>query len=276
MKATHYQDDGWRIPDFLWEEMQEFLPAGKPHPLGCHNPRKPLREAMDAIFFVLRTGCQWGALDATGICSHSRAHRRFQEWVEAGVFLMFWFKGLLCCEALRGIDWRWLSADGAMTKAPLGGEKTGPNPTDRAKLGAKRSLLVDAQGVPLAVEISGANRNDFKLLKATLENIQLDRPKPTAERPQGLCLDKGYDYEEARQAAKLFGFEAHIRTRGEEKEAKRKRAKKARRWVVERTHSWVNRFRCLLTRWNKKADNYLGLLHLALGVITYRMSGLLG
>lgn len=78
---------------------------------------------MDAILFVLRTGCQWNALDATGICSCSSAYRRFREWADAGVFLKFWKKGLLAYDRLQGIDWSWMSMDGALTKAPLGGEK---------------------------------------------------------------------------------------------------------------------------------------------------------
>ena len=122
------QDSGWRIPDALWEQMVVLLPPRPRHPLGCHNPRVPDRAAMDAIFFVLRTGSQWGALSATGICSKSSAHRRFTEWVEAGVFHEFWRQGLLAYDGLIGIDWEWLSADGAMTKAPLGGEKNRPQP----------------------------------------------------------------------------------------------------------------------------------------------------
>lgn len=108
----------WRIPDELWEQVAPLLPARKAHPLGCHRPRVDDRAAMDAIFFVLRTGCQWNALNATGICSSSSAHRRFQEWVEAGVFEMLWMQGLLAYDELVGVDWSWLSIDGAMTKAP--------------------------------------------------------------------------------------------------------------------------------------------------------------
>jgi transposase len=118
-------DDGWRIPDALWERIAPLLPPRKPHPLGCHNPRVDDRKAMDAIFFVLRTACQWNALNATGICSSSSAHRRFQEWVEAGVFRELWRRGLLDYDELAGIDWEWQAIDGAMTKAPLGGEKDG-------------------------------------------------------------------------------------------------------------------------------------------------------
>ena len=130
------KDDNWRIPDFMWEEIKLIIP--KPidnHPLKCHKLRIDDRKTMDGIFFVLRTGCQWGALDNTNICKHSVAHKRFQEWIEAGVFLEFWRRGLLLYEEIKGINWKWISLDGAMTKSPLGGELTGPNPTDRAKKG---------------------------------------------------------------------------------------------------------------------------------------------
>jgi putative transposase len=131
--------------------------------------------------------------------------------------------------------------------------------------------------VPIGVAIEGANRNDFKMARATLESIPVERPEPTAESPQGLCLDKGYDYREVRELAEEFAYTAHIRARGEEAQAiKREAGFKARRWVVERTHSWMNRFRRILIRWEKKPENYLALLHLACACITYRAAGLLG
>ncbi len=117
------KDDGWRIPDELWDKLVLLLPARKAHPLRGHNPRVPDRNAMDAILFVLRTGCQWNSLDATGICTCASAYRRFREWTDAGVFEEFWRQGLITYDKLKGIDWSWLSMDGAMTKAPLGGEK---------------------------------------------------------------------------------------------------------------------------------------------------------
>jgi len=122
------KDDGWRISDELWAQMEPLLPPRKPHPLGCHNPRVPDRNAMNAILFVLRTGCQWNALDATGICSCASAYRRFREWLAAGIFLEFWRRGLLKYDGLQGLDWSWCAMDGAMTKAPLGGEKGGAQP----------------------------------------------------------------------------------------------------------------------------------------------------
>lgn len=128
-------DDGWRIPDALWTLIAPLLPARKAHPLGCHNPRVDDRRAMDAIFFVLRTGCQWNALNATGICTSSSAHRRFQEWAKAGVFRGLWRSGLLAYDQLEGIDWEWLCIDGAMTKAPLGGGKDGAQPDGSGQVG---------------------------------------------------------------------------------------------------------------------------------------------
>ena len=139
-------DDGWRIPDWVWALMEPLLPERPSHPLGCHNPRVPDRAAMNAILLVLRTGMQWNALRATGVCSSSSAHRRFQEWVEAGVFHEIWRQGLLEYDAVVGIDWEWLAADGAMRKAPLGGDNTGPNPTDRAKGGRNVRFSARRQG----------------------------------------------------------------------------------------------------------------------------------
>jgi transposase len=136
---------------------------------------------------------------------------------------------------------------------------------------AKRSLLTEANGIPLGIADEGANRVDFKLTRQTIESIPIDRPEPTAEQPQNLCLDKGYDYSEVRELADEFGYTAHIRCRGEEKNALAEEAGfRARRWVVERTHSWLNRFRAILIRWSKNPENHLAFLHLACALITWK------
>lgn len=129
------RNDAWQISDEVWAKLEPFLPRPKPHPLGCHNPPVAPRQAMTAILFVLRTGCQWNALNVTGICSSSSAHRWFQRWCEAGVFQEFWKRGLMKYDGLKGIDWKWLSMDGAMTKAPLGGEKNGAQPDGSGQIG---------------------------------------------------------------------------------------------------------------------------------------------
>jgi transposase len=117
---------GFRVSDALWTLLQHLIPKHKnTHRFGGGKPRTPDRRCADAIFYVLRTGCQWAALDATDLCPHSTAHDRFQQWVAAGVFLQLWQAGVEQFDELKGIDWRWLSMDGALTKAPLGGEKNG-------------------------------------------------------------------------------------------------------------------------------------------------------
>jgi len=115
---------GLRISDDLWAILQPLLPIRvNTHRFGGGRPRVADRACADAIFYVLRTGCQWQALDQTELCAHSTAHDRFQEWVKAEVFLKLWKAGVTAFDEMEGIDWTWLSMDGAITKAPLGGEK---------------------------------------------------------------------------------------------------------------------------------------------------------
>ena len=117
------------ISDELWAEMEPLLAEHKnTHRFGGGRPRVPDRVCADGLFFVLRTGCQWNALSATGICPSSTAHDRFQAWVQDGFFLRFWQAGLAEYDAFNGVDWAWLSMDGAMTKAPLAGEKNWSQP----------------------------------------------------------------------------------------------------------------------------------------------------
>ena len=124
----------YAVSDRFWDEFAKLLPERvNTHRFGGGRPRRPDRDCLNGILFVLRTGCQWNALSATGICPSSTAHDRFQEWVRAGVFERLFHMALQDYEEVVGIDWSFLSMDGAMTKAPLGGEATGPNPTDRGK-----------------------------------------------------------------------------------------------------------------------------------------------
>ena len=127
-KTATSRDDGWRIPDELWERILPLLPKPKPHPLGCH--RRPLdpRVAMNAILLVLRTGMHWEALTVTGFCNGKTAHGWFQKWRAAGVFQQVWNNLLQEYDDQIGIDWSWLSLDGSMVKSPLGGKKDGPQP----------------------------------------------------------------------------------------------------------------------------------------------------
>lgn len=169
--------------------------------------------------------------------------------------------------------YRWLSHEGASR-----GEKVpDPTPTDRAKSGVKRSLHVEADGVPIGVVVSGANTHDMKLAEPTLESMMIDRPKPTDKHPQNMCLDKGFDFPEIDELVAEWGYTGHIARKGVD-QSKRERIPgyRARRWVVERTASWMNRFRRLLIRWEKKEENYLAILHFACAWITYQRAGIIG
>lgn len=148
---------------------------------------------------------------------------------------------------------------------------------DRAKKGTKRSLITEGCGIPVGIAVGPANRNDFKLVEETFSGMPLIPPVCEPGLKLHLCLDKGYDYNEVYALCEEFGFTTHIQARGEEaKLIKRKAGYKARRWVVERTHSWMNRFRRILTRWEKKASNYLALLHFSCAWITYKCAGIFG
>jgi transposase len=156
------------------------------------------------------------------------------------------------------------------------GKKTGKNPTDRGKLGVKRSVLTDGAGVPSGVAVAGANVHDQKLVQETLRSIPVRRLRPKPRKKQHLCADKGYDAEAVRRIAKRRRYVTHIPRKGEDASRLTRRRGKARRWVVERTHSWVNRARRLLVRWEKKAANYLGFLHLQFALTALRAAGVLG
>src|SRR5919202_4786563 len=133
----------FRVSDALWAVLEPLIPVRlNPPRFGGGRPRVPDRRCADAIFYVVRTGCQWEALKHTDLCAKSTAHDRFQEWVKAGVFLKLWYAGVEQFDELQGIDWTWLSMDGAMTKAPLGGEKDGAQ-SDRPRQARRQAQPAD-------------------------------------------------------------------------------------------------------------------------------------
>ena len=153
-------------------------------------------------------------------------------------------------------------------QGPFWGDSVGANPTDRAKAGSKRSILVDGAGGPLSAVVAGANVHDTKLLALTLESIVVERP---ADAIENLCLDKGYDNPTGHQAVAAHEYQGHIRRIGEEKlDAQGVKRYPARRWVVERTLAWLSKCRAILVRYDKKASNYIGLVQLACALLWYR------
>jgi putative transposase len=238
-----------------------------------------------AIIYVLRTGIQWNALPRE-LGASSTVYDRFRWWESQGFFQRLWQAGLAEYDELAGIGWDWQSVDGSMVKAPFAQAAVGPTPTDRGKQGTKRSLLCDRRGVPLGLMIEGANRHDMKLLSATLDSQVVERPEPTMEQPQNLCLDAGYDYDIIYADLYERGYEPHVRLNpkyhkwywealkshpAEDAPANSLEAtKQPRRWVVERLFSWLNRSRRLLIRWEKLSAPYEAFLKLACALICFQ------
>jgi putative transposase len=277
---THYKDvPAWQLSDSFWERIKPLLPKPKSRLRGRGKHRKHIggrppadpRQLMAGILYVLRTGCQWNAAP-NEFGSGKTLHRYFQRWTRARVFKRMWRSGLEEYDEINGLEWKWQAVDAAMTKAPLGGGATGPNPTDRAKRGTKRSLLVEAKGVPLAIEVGPANRHEVKMLAATLDGVVVERPEPSEQEKQNLCMDKGYAGEPSQQVAEARGYEVHVPDKANAKQKRKRKGgrRKARRWVVEVAHSWLNRFRRLLVRWEKKKANYLSMLYFACAIICWR------
>ena len=137
-------------------------------------------------------------------------------------------------------------------------------------------MLIEGRGVPIGMAVDGANVHDQKLVKETLDNIPVARPKPTRRKPQHLCLDKGYVGEPVQRLVRRRRYIAHVPAKGNVPPKRKHRKGKARRWKVERTHSWLNRARRLLIRWEKKVANYVGFLHLQFAIVALRTAKVLG
>lgn len=204
----------WEVPDDLWEKIESILDKYDP-PKQTGRPREDRRHIIDGLIFRFRTGCQWNHIPQV-YGDDSTIHRTFQHWQQIGLFERIWAMLVEECEELGKIDWQWQAADTVMGKARMGGDGIGPNPTDRAKNGTKRSMLTDGGGGPLAVVVAPANVHDTKLLHQTIEAIVVERPKPTKNNPQHLCLDKAYDNPTGEQAVGEHGYQEHIRRIGEE------------------------------------------------------------
>lgn len=258
----------WELPDELWERIRPLLERRYPV-ASTGRPRADLRLVLDGLIHRMRSGCQWERLPGR-FGPTSTLHGWFQRLVEDGVLEEIWAALAAGCEELGAVLWEWQAADGVMGKSRFGGGKTGPNPTDRAKMGTKKHLLVEQGGGPLALVVEAANVNDHKLLEETIGAVVIERPDPE-EVTQHLCLDKAYDNKASDGVCAEAGYVPHIRRIGEEKlDEAGERTHPARRWVVERTIAWLQRCRGILVRYDKKAENYRGLVQLACALLWFR------
>jgi putative transposase len=258
----------WELPDELWEHIEPILERRYPA-ASTGRPRADLRLVIDGVIHRMRSGCQWERLPER-FGPTSTLHGWFQRFVRDGLLEEVWAALAAECEELGAVLWEWQAADGVMGKSRFEGDKRGPNPTDRAKMGTKKHLLVEQRGGPLALVISGANVNDHKLLAETIEAVVIERPDPEKVR-QHLCLDKAYDNKTGDGACEQAGYVPHIRRIGEEKlDEAGEKTHPARRWVVERTIAWLQKCRAILVRYDKKSENYKGLVQLACALLWWR------
>ena len=261
----------WHTPEDLWSLIAPLLgPEKQPSTPG--RPAVPFRRIFDGLIYVLRTGCQWSAIPREEYAPKSTVWGRFKQWVEAGVFEQAWMLVLVYYDLELGIDWKWQALDGVITKAPLGGEATGPSPVDRAKSGTKRSGLSDGRGAPLAVVVAGAKAPDKTLALETVDSTAVERPEKVVYRLHHLSLDAGYNYDDVIAGVLERDYILHLRPPASaEIEVAPEKQYPARRWVVERTHAWHNKFRRLLVRWEKKLDHYYAMIDLASVLIIWRI-----
>jgi putative transposase len=274
--TTTRKVDYFRLPRPLWRKLKKHLPRRRRNKVKRGGrPRVPDRAVANAIWYVLWTGCQWKAIHREWFgVSSSVVHERFQRWVRMGLFEKLMRRMAEHYAKERGgIGWRWQAMDSKNSPAPVGGQKTGNNPTDRGKSGAKINLLVDGRGAPISIVLSGANRHD----KVSAKNLIVSMiPKRPAHKEQHLCADKAYDSNDLREFAASAGYISHIKVNPRRRKGAAEEAEEhsiteefsegvypARRWKVERTISWLSKRRSLRTRWSKKAENWLALIQLA-------------
>src|SRR5450631_2414247 len=195
-----------RVAEAVWKAIEGHLPPRPPdnHPLGCHRLRIPDRDCFDGILARLVTGCSWDVAARLCRASETTLRGRRTEWLAAGVFDKLVEEAIAGYDRIIGLDLSEVALDGSLHKAPCGGEGTGINPTDRAKLGWKWSIAVDANGIPIGWAIDGANRNELNLLGPTLDDVA--RAGLLAE-IDTVHLDRGYDYPKTRRHLASFGLD---------------------------------------------------------------------
>lgn len=256
------------VVDTVWTAIEGLIPRPPDHhPLGCHRPRVPDRLCFWGILIRLVTGASWVDIEQIlgGQVSDTTLRSRRDEWIAAGVFDRLKNEAVAAFDRIIGLDLSEVSIDGSLHKAPYGGEGTGPNPTDRGKLGWKWSVAVDANGIPIGWVIDGANRNDIKLLGPTLDAVATNGLLVDIET---LHLDRGYDYPVIRRQLTSLGIDDHvIQQRGTKTPGKKQPLNLGLRWVVEATNSWWSNYGQLRRNTDRRSRHHHAALCLATTIL---------
>jgi transposase len=256
------------VQDAVWQTIKPLLPDPPDHPLGCHRPRISDRLCFRGILIRLVTGASWVDIESIldYAVSDTTLRARRDEWIAAGVFDQIHTEALAAFDKIVGLDLTEVSIDGSLHKAPYGGEGTGKNPTDRAKLGWKWSVGVDLHGVPIGWAIDGANRNDVKLLEPTLDSIAAHGLLDDVDT---MHLDRGYDYPKIRRQLNAAGLDdLVIQRRRRPGDANRPTPMRlGLRWVVEATNSWLSNFGQLRRNTDRRTHHRHAALCLATTIL---------
>ncbi|MEV4067390.1 IS5 family transposase [Nonomuraea dietziae] len=259
----------WIVPDSLWERIEPLLP--KVERRHRHPGRKRLddRLALQGILFVLYTAIPWEFLpQELGFGSGMTCWRRLRDWHQAGVWDRLHQLLLAELHAAGQLDWSKAVVDSSHVRALKGGPKTGPSPVDRAKPGSKHHVITDGGGIPLAVSLTGGNRNDVTQLMPLIKAIppvrgRVGRPR---KRPDCLYADRGYDHDKYRRLVWRTGIKPIIARRGTPHGS----GLGIHRWVVERTIALLHWFRRLRIRWEIRDDIHEAFMTLAAAIICWR------
>jgi transposase len=251
--------------DTVFAAIEPLLPVhNETHPLGCHRPRAADRDCFEVMLVRLVTGCSFE--DAERLCgnvvSDTTVRGRRDEWEAAGVFDAVADEAIRAYDKIIGLELSEVAVDGSLHKSPVGGEGTGKNPTDRAKLGWKWSVLTDRNGIPFGWSSDGANRHDSVLLDPTLADAA---ERGLLDDVETIWLDRGYDSDVTRARLEDLGIDdAVIAKKRKRGEAKTKNPQPmGMRWPVERTNSWLSNFGSLRRNTDRKTKHRLAQFALA-------------
>jgi len=256
------------VVDAVWAAIEPLLPEPvDEHPLGCHRARVPDRVCFWGILIRLTTGASW--VDVEAILEHrvsdTTLRARRDEWIGAGVFEALKSEALAAFDRIIGLDLSEVSVDGSLHKAPYGGEGTGPNPTDRGKLGLKWSVASERHGVPIGWTIDGANRNDVRMLVPTVEAIAANGLLADVDT---VHLDRGYDYPVVREWLAEHGLDdLCIQRRGTKQPGVKQPVRLGLRWIVEATNSWWSNYGQLRRNTDRRSRHRHAALCLATTIL---------
>jgi transposase len=257
------------LPDKLWEEIEPLLPPDEsPGPAGG-RPRVSNRTVMQGIYFILCAGIRWEFLPREIGCSGMTCWRRLLVWQQAGIWDQLHRLLLAALRKADKLDLTLVVVDSTSSRAVGGGDETGPNPTDRRKLGTKQHLLVDRHGVPLVIRVTGANRHDVIEIIPLVVNIPAIGGKPghPVAKPGVVQADRAYHDKSVDALLRWLGIEPKIAKRGTPHGSGLGKT----RWVVERTIAWLKGFRRLRIRFDRRSEIYHAWNTLAAAVICWRV-----